>query len=440
MRKFQINYKTLPDGTLKHVNPLTGTEVWTVLDRAHRPLHNRPFKPAKKFQKSPQEDYCDFCSTHYFLTPPEKSRLIKNSEGQYQKLDRVSPDLLETSRALFRRVPNLFEIVTIDYWVKNHGFGLSPAQTSWKESYLKNPRGLEHVLSVIDTKLKLIGKSGEQVSKIPREEKLTLADSFFGGSHELVIAGPHFQEDAEFDNQLVSSGQLSPDEHFWYMKFTIDAMTDITANNPFVRYVTIFQNWLQPAGASLDHLHKQLVGLDEWGSSLESELDIVREEPNIYNEAIVNFSIENNLIIAENDYAVALAEIGHRYPSIAVYSKSASTHPEAHREEELRGFSDLVHACHAAMGSHIPCNEEWYYSPKDSAVPIPWHVLIKWRTFNQAGFEGGTKIYINPVSPESLKNQMVPRLFQLRNEDKIKKLKISDEGSSKLNPLLYHKK
>src|SRR5690348_10436624 len=143
MEKFRKNYLVLPDGTLKHINPLTGTEVWTVPDRARRPLYNRAVKPPKKLEKSPKEDYCDFCASHYFRTPPEKSRLILTSDGQYQKRDRVSPDLLETSYALFRRFANLFEIVTIDYWIKNHDFQLSPIQNQWKENYLKNPRGLE---------------------------------------------------------------------------------------------------------------------------------------------------------------------------------------------------------------------------------------------------------------------------------------------------------
>ena len=32
-------------------------------------------------------------------------------------------------------------------------------------------------------------------------------------------------------------------------------------------------------------------------------------------------------------------------------------------------MSDLVHACHAAAGSDIPCNEEWYYKPPTWMYP-----------------------------------------------------------------------
>jgi galactose-1-phosphate uridylyltransferase len=440
MRKIQNPYITLPDGTLKHINPLTGTEVWTVPDRAHRPLYNRPFRAAKPLDRTRKENYCDFCETEYFRTPPEKTRLVKTSDGKYQKIERLNPDLIEGNQALFRRVGNLFEIVTMDYWVKNHGFTLSPSQIQWKRNYLDNPRGLEHVSKIIDMKLRLTGKTNEDISRISQEEKIRLTDAFFGGSHELIVSGRHFKSDAEWDCDLYSSGEMAPEDHFQFFRFTIETMMDIHANNRYVRYVTIFQNWLQPAGASFDHLHKQLVGLDEWGASIQAEVDMVRENPNIYNEAIVNFSAYHNLVFAENDYAIALSEIGHRFPTLAIYSKSRAARPEEHSEEELRGFSDLVHACHAAMGNQIPCNEEWYYSPHDALNVMPWHILIKWRTVNPAGFEGGTKIFINPISPVNLRDQVVPHLYELRNQGKIRNVRIATECNLKPNPLLYGQK
>lgn len=438
--KYQNPYFTLPDGTLKHINPLTGTEVWTVPARAHRPFYNRPLKPSKPLEKIQKENFCDFCQTEYFRTPPEKARIIQTSDGAYQKIEKLNPDLLETSHAIFRRVANLFEIVSIDYWTKNHGFEFSSSQAQWKRNYLGNPRGMEHVLQLVDMKLKLSGKPAEEIAKMPAEEKIKLTDSFFAGAHELSIAGRHFRPGAEWDNELYSSGEMSPEDHYQYLRFTIDAMTDIYSNNPYVRYVTVFQNWLQPAGASFDHLHKQLVGLDEWGTSIQAEMEVVRENPNIYNESIIDFSAHHNLVFAENDHAVALSEIGHRYPTLAIYSKSKHARPDEHTEEELRGFSDLVHACHAAMGSHIPCNEEWYYSPRDSVQVMPWHILIKWRTVNPAGFEGGTKIFINPVSPVTLRDQVVPRLYELRSQGKIRNIRIAMECELKPSPLLYGQK
>ncbi len=431
-------YHTMPDGTLKHINPLTGTEVWTVPDRAHRPL-SKAFHQPKPLQPANPENYCDFCQANYLKTPPEKNRLIQTPDGTYQKFELLSPGEIQNSQALFRRVANLFEIVTLDYWLKNHGFQISAHQSQWQKDYLANPEGLNHVLRMITTKLKLIGKTAEELAQMPEIEKLRMAESFFAGGHELIIAQKHFKTDAQWDTDLVSSGDLTPEDHYQYFRFTIDALIDIYENNRFVRYVSVFQNWLQPAGASLEHLHRQLVGIDEWGASIESELEIVRQNPNIYNEAIINFSITQNLIVAENDQAIAVAELGHRFPTLVIYSKSHQVRPEDHTPEELRGVSDLIHACHAAAGNQVPCNEEWYYTPRDAKILMPWHILIKWRTNNLAGFEGGTKIYINPISPMAQKNLMVSRMFELSQQGKIQNLKIGDECQSKPNSLLYGK-
>ena len=237
---------------------------------------------------------------------------------------------------------------------------------------------------------------------------------------------------------MCSSGELTPEEHAEYLKFTIRAMEDIYENNRYVRYISVFQNWLKDAGASFDHLHKQLVALDEWGTSVENELDMVKDNPNIYNEYATNFASYHNLVIAENDHAIAFADIGHRFPTIAVYSKSESVFPSELVEDELRGFSNLVHACHKAMGSSLTCNEEWYYTPRDAIVYMPWHILIKWRISVSAGFEGGTKIYINPISPVDLRDLMVPRLYELRDKKVIDGFKIAEECILKPNPLKYY--
>jgi len=429
--------KTMPDGTVKQVNPFTGTEVWIIPGRKNRPIFTNVPKNAKRINPEIVEK-CNFFFGNYFNTPPEKSRLIFEN-GQYIFHDRLNPEDVKNRTAAFRRIPNLFEIVTINYWKKNFNYRLSEKNKEWKARYLSSDLGREHVGSIIDLKLKYAGMSEKEIKAVTWDEKVELADAFFGGSHELIIPHRHFIDDAEFNTQLASSGELSPEEHFYYFKFTIQATEDIHDNNRYVRYISVYQNWRREAGASFDHLHKQLVALDEWGVSVEHELELAAKNPNMYNEYAANFAAYNNYVICENDHAVAFADIGHRHPTIAIYSKSAHCRPSEHTDEELRGFSDIVHGIHAAMGSGISCNEEWYYMPRDSIIPMPWHVLIKWRINIPAGFEGGTKIYVNPMFPEEVRDQIVPRLFELRGQGKIADMKIAEECPVKPNSLQYYK-
>lgn len=438
MSNLYENYYKMPDGTIKQTNPFTGTEVWTVPGRGKKPITNVIPKTAKKIEKKKVEDCCNFCQDKYFNTPPEKARLVK-IDGKHVTLKNLKAENIKDTAAEFRRVPNLFEIVSYEYWLKNYNYELTKEAIQHKNDYLSSSEGVEHIVNIINLKLKLSGKTDEQIKNTSLEEKLKMSDAFFGGCHELIVGRRHYTDGAEYDVELCSSGELTPEEHYWYFLFTIEAMKDIFNENRYVRYISVFQNWLAMAGASFDHLHKQLVAIDEWGVALESEIELYRKNKNIYNEKATNFHSYHNLVFAENDYAIAFAEIGHRYPTIGIYSKSVHAMPQDHTKEEIRGISEIVHACHAAMGSQIPCNEEWYYSPIDARENIPWHILIKWRTNNPAGFEGGTKIYVNPISPEDLRDKMVPRLFELKNQGKIEKFPIAFECPCKPNSLNYYR-
>jgi galactose-1-phosphate uridylyltransferase len=215
-------------------------------------------------------------------------------------------------------------------------------------------------------------------------------------------------------------------------------MVDLYFQNRYARYVSVFQNWLKPAGASLDHLHKQLVAIDEHGVGYELVVDALRENPELFNERAANYASYKNLVIAENDFALAFAGFGHRYPTVEVFSKSEAPDPWNHTAEELAGMSDLLHAMHAATGPLVPTNEEWHTRPVDAKLPMPWRVMLKWRISTVAGFEGATKIYLNTIDPYALRDRVVPELFRLRAEGLIApETRIATEAHCRPNPLRY---
>ena len=435
----RVYYTVMPDGTVKQLNPFTGTEVWSVGGRKSKPIANAIHARSSPLESHDPEDYCSFCQARYFEVAPEKSRLVHRDSG-WQQIEKLAPDKYQESAADFRRVGNMFEIVTLDYWRKNYSYKLPPELVKWRENYLSNPVGLKHITDIVHYKLKQEGKTENQIDKVPVADKLAMADAFFAGGHEQIIARRHYKPEAKSTADLYSSGEMTEDEHFQYFKMTIDAMRDITLSNRYVRYVSVYQNWLPPAGASFDHLHKQLVAVDEWGASISNQIKMLRDDPNVYNDLAANFAAHHNLVFAENDYAIALVGIGHRYPTIEIFSRSESGRPHEHTDGEIRGVSDLVHAIHAVMGSQISCNEEWYYTPVDAVYTMPWHVLIKWRVNVPAGFEGGTGIFINPMTPIELRDVLVPRMYSLRDEGKIVWLRIAEECRVDPNPLNYHLK
>ncbi|MBN9643140.1 DUF4921 family protein [Corynebacterium mendelii] len=428
----------MADGTIKQINPFSGTEVWTVPGRGNRPLSNPAANPQPLSEKD-HTSYCAFCSDNLLATPPEKSRMVRTPAGDWEILPGVLPGELNDTTAQFRRVPNLFEIVSYDYWRANYGFEMDAETSQRMATYLDDDAGREHVKKIVATRLKAAGTPADTIAAMSEAELLERAGGYFAGGHDVIIGRRHFTDGATLDNQLASSGTLTPDEHAALIRFTVDSMADLYYRNRYTPYVAVFQNWLKPAGASFDHLHKQLVAIDERGVTADQEIDRLRKNPNMYNEWGVNYAHYHNLIIAENDHAVVFAGIGHRYPALEVYSKSATAEPWEQDREEIDAMSDLVHACHAAAGPDVSCNEEWHHKPVDLDMPMPWRIIVKWRISTLAGFEGGTKIYLNTLSPYNVRDRIVAAMYRLRDEGAISKdIRIATECQLSRNPLLYN--
>ncbi|MDR1265430.1 MAG: DUF4921 family protein, partial [Propionibacteriaceae bacterium] len=331
----------LADGTIKQVNPFTGTRVWTVPGRGNRPI-TPPAVDARPLDPAQAGRACAFCERRYLETPPEKTRLVHTDQG-WSQLDHLPVERLFETEAEFRVIPNLFEILSYDYWHANYGYELPPAVAERRRAYLATKAGRDHVVAVCLNKLRAAGRNEGEIKSLGQDQIIALATGFFGGGHDVVIARRHFTDGAADSSDLAGSGTLSREEHAQYIRLTVDSLRRLYDSNRYARYVAVFQNWLKPAGASFDHLHKQLVAIDEHGNNLDLSLTRARDNANIFNEAGVNYASYRNLLIAENDCAVAFAGFGHRYPTVEIYSKSVEPEPWEQAPHEVEQMSDLIH-------------------------------------------------------------------------------------------------
>lgn len=378
------------DGTVKQVNPFTGTEVWTIPGRGDRPLVGATRDP-QPLAPGSADRLCAFCRENYLQTPPEKARVVREDDGwrtfRYERAAQLSESVAE-----FRIVPNLFEIMSLDYWRDNHGYELPEESIKRRLAYLADPAGRAHVLGLLARhRPALAGASDEQIAR----------SSVFGGFHDVLIARRHVVDGARADDQLASAGSLSPQEHEQYIALTLDAARRLYVANPHARNVVIFQNWLRPAGASFDHLHKQLVAIDELGTNRLADIRHLSADPDLVNDyrSLVR---ENGLIVAETDCAVLVAGVGHRFPSLEVWTRRNACDLWNIAPEEFRDLSATLHAAHVAMGAELPANEEWHYRPPIMRERLPIRIVLKWRISNPAGFEGGSGIFINTIDPWSV--------------------------------------
>jgi len=393
-------YQNMGDGTAKSLSPITGTLVWTIPRRAARPGAASAERPVHVFEPTKErEDYCIFCEDRYFETSPEIARVYANSDEVCKAL---SPEEVfqKSSKAEFRRIPNLFPILSYDYWIASHNYRPTDEARARYNIWLDDPTGMgkQHLHKLAS---RIEGKAaGATIDVAP------IGRNLFFSSHDLIISRKHFTS----DGRNMGSGEITCQEHYKYFNFTIDTARDIYLGNPFVEYVVVFQNWLWQAGATLDHLHKQIVGIDEYGLPVQRYLQRIQENPQIFKELWDDSRQKGNLV-AENEHAIAVVEYGRRYPTVGIYAKRAC-HLEDYSSDVVRDMSNLVHACHAALGPDRSTNEEWYYTPPREPAIFPWHVLILLRTNIQAGFEHATRIYINSYRPWEFRSELVDNMVK----------------------------
>jgi galactose-1-phosphate uridylyltransferase len=398
----------LPDGTIKQVNPFTGTKVWTVPGRGARPLVNHVRTP-QPLDPADHDRRCAFCVGRMLDTTPEIARLVRTVAG-WEEVRGLHAEELGSSVPEFRLVPNLFEILPYDYWRLAHGWTGGPDTTTRLADYVSTPLGREHIGRLVRGNLLARGVPEVRLEARFYEDDLADAIEFFAANHDVVIARRHFVDGATDDSQLAASGTLTPEEHRHYVRFTIEAARALYADNHAARYVAIFQNWLAPAGASFDHLHKQLVAIDELSEQTEREVARLEQEPDLYARWGPRYAAEQGLVVARTPSAVAFVGVGHRYPSLEVHSLEPSRCPWELSETQVHDFADLLHACHAATGVAVPTNEEWHHRPPSLQLPMPLRAVLKWRVSTLAGFEGGTKIYVTTLDPWTMGAEVVSRL------------------------------
>ncbi len=198
----------LPDGTVKQVNPVTGTKVWTLPGRGARPLGLTrpaplPLDPAE------HDRHCAFCAGRLLETTPEIARLVRDADG-WREIRGLTAEQLHDTVAEFRRFPNLFEILTFDYWHLTHGFEPTPASQGHRTAYLSTPAGRAHLTALARIRMRARDTAGADADPLAERDLERESVALFAGNHQVVVARRHFTDGALDDWQNAGSGTLTP--------------------------------------------------------------------------------------------------------------------------------------------------------------------------------------------------------------------------------------
>ncbi|MBN2170753.1 MAG: galactose-1-phosphate uridylyltransferase [Candidatus Krumholzibacteriota bacterium] len=221
------------------------------------------------------------------------------------------------------------------------------------------------------------------------------------GAHEVIIETPrHDRTLSDF-----SVGEL--DELLLAYQ---SRLNDLQQDQRF-RYLLLFKNQGEEAGASLEHSHTQLIATPIVPKRVIEELDgtarhFQAKERCIFCDILDQELWDGRRVVAENPHFAALAPFAARFPfETWILPKSHASHFAGIDAEQRRHFAAILstvlrkldvaldgpaynYAIHTA-----PVNDrrDWYFH---------WHIEIMPKVTKVAGFEWGSGFYINPTPPE----------------------------------------
>jgi UDPglucose--hexose-1-phosphate uridylyltransferase len=220
------------------------------------------------------------------------------------------------------------------------------------------------------------------------------------GYHEVIITADHERQMAQF----------SPKE----VKMVIDLYQERyleLINKKFIKYVSIFHNHGQEAGASVAHPHSQLIAFPVIDPDLRSSLDgaesFYRSQGKCVYCTMIDWDIEDGRrIIYQNDKFVVLCPFAPQVSfEVRVYPKEHQPYFEKMSEKDKELFADALQIALSKIyqGLKDPAYNFYIHTaPRDgeSYDHYHWHLNILPKTAIWAGFELGAGIEISTIKPE----------------------------------------
>jgi UDPglucose--hexose-1-phosphate uridylyltransferase len=221
------------------------------------------------------------------------------------------------------------------------------------------------------------------------------------GAHEVLI---------ETSNHLLSITELSDkaiEQVLWAFR---DRMADLK-NDRRLRYVLLFKNQGEAAGATLEHTHCQLIALPVVPKRVQEELDGARawyefKERCVFCDLIRQETKAAARIVSESDRFVVLEPYAARFPfETWILPKQHRSHFEDIDGPHLENLAWVLKSTLRKLEKVLerpPYNFLVHTAPlQEAANPYyHWHIEIIPKLTRVAGFEWGTGFYINPTPPE----------------------------------------
>jgi UDPglucose--hexose-1-phosphate uridylyltransferase len=220
------------------------------------------------------------------------------------------------------------------------------------------------------------------------------------GAHEVVIETPDHQ------STLAALPQKQVESVLWSYR---DRILDLRKDRRF-KYILVFKNHGEAAGASLEHTHSQLIALPVIPKQVLEEVEGARQyyadrERCVFCDILYQ-EAGGVRLVAENERFLALSPFAPRFPFELWLVPKA--HQSAFEDSSQRDFEQLAALLKDMLQRLDAVLDHPAYNYVIHTSPVPdtahdyyhWHLEIMPKLTKQAGFEWGTGFFINPTPPE----------------------------------------
>jgi len=221
------------------------------------------------------------------------------------------------------------------------------------------------------------------------------------GAHEVIIESPeHALTLAELPERQIED----------VLRAAQDRVNDLKRDRRF-RYIILFKNHGEAAGASLEHPHSQLIALPVIPRSARDETDAAREfyeqkERCIFCDIIRQESASGTRMVTETERFAVLEPYAPRFPfETWILPKEHASHFEDSDQPTLQNLAWVLRTTLRKLNKVLerPAYNLMVHSAPVQEPFLPyyhWHIEIIPKLTKVAGFEWGTGFYINPTPPE----------------------------------------
>lgn len=278
-----------------------------------------------------------------------------------------------------------------ELWVaREHG---GPNQPGWK-------------VRVVPNKFPALRIEGEM-----NREAEGLYDRMNGiGAHEVIVDTP--EHTRAFEEQSAGDIALA-------LTACKERMIDLQRDERF-RYILVFKNVGQEAGASLSHSHCQLIATPVTPYRVKAKLDGARDyysrkERSVFHDILRQEQRDGRRVVFENDGFLVFCPFASRFPfELCVLPRRQAADYHALERDEILRLADALKVTLGKLSrglnkpqynliiqtapSRTGHRRSGYWDTID--LDFRWHIEILPRLTHTAGFEWGTGFYINPMPPE----------------------------------------